>query len=768
MRSRILALASLLLVALCVALASRGVAAPSGFVTRVGKELRLDGKPFRFGGANIEWLGLAGYGPADPAGPHYAEPLRDRRRSRDGEGDGRPRRTQPDDGRLGRLRRCASSPSPGSSTRPRSSAIDYALRAARSRGIKVIPTIVGDDARAGGTGCVYLRWRGISVPDCSLVNMEPFWTDPGVLADVEAHVKALLEHVNVYTGVAYKDDPTILGWDLLNGGGSPTPWTRQIAQYVRSLDGRHLILSGANNAGLAAVDACVSFVYPHWSLPPSFVKGWIDTCRAAGKPYIVYEYGWDLTNFPTQALAERLPGRAPGRPRDRRRRLLGAEAHADGHGWMPIPADTTDPPVARTGESGQWWAMYYTGIKTLVMSAGDMAARAQIIRSHNYAMAGRAAAAARAPARADDHLDRGPAASTGGARPGRGNYSIQRAPDAPVPGRRCAAAASPISRRLRRPDREPRSRLVPGDPVQPRRPRRPRVERRAARRPASVSVPRAVSSAGRAPGLHPGGRRFDPVTAHSPASPLDDLRTPVCEHRAMRVARLAAVALVLVLAACGGSSDHQTPRRRSRHRLRHRRPLHRLRSLRPPPPPPALPALPMSWDCRRLRLASRPRSTRRCSGASCARTASAGPPSSSRTGRPRRPSTRPGSTGSASASGLPLGGWGVLRTDPVARGRSRAPARRPVRARPSTSRTPRAEYGYTGPTGPSGARYPPHGAFTGEFRRLEPGLPAAVASYCRPDQHDLDWHAWSPAGFDFLPEAYVNELGPRPPGRQRA
>src|SRR2546423_11873058 len=25
---------------------------------------------------------------------------------------------------------------------------------------------------------------------------------------------------------------------------------------------------------------------------------------------------------------------------------------------------------------------------------------------------------------------------------------------------------------------------------------------------------RAVSSAGRAPGLHPGGRRFDPVTAH--------------------------------------------------------------------------------------------------------------------------------------------------------------------------------------------------------------------------------------------------------------
>ena len=55
---------------------------------------------------------------------------------------------------------------------------------------------------------------------------------------------------------------------------------------------------------------------------------------------------------------------------------------------MPIPADTTDPAAAHTGESGQWWAMYYTGVQTLVMSAADMAARAQIIRAHNYAMGG--------------------------------------------------------------------------------------------------------------------------------------------------------------------------------------------------------------------------------------------------------------------------------------------------------------------------------------------------------------------------------------------
>jgi mannan endo-1,4-beta-mannosidase len=192
----------------------------------------------------------------------------------------------------------------------------------------------------------------------------------------------------VYSGVAYKDDPTILGWDLLNGGGSPTPWTRQIAQYVRSLDSHHLILSGAANVGLAAVDVCVSFVYPHWSLPLDFVQSWISACRAAGKPYIVYEYGWDLTNFPTRPSLSGFLATLLADPEIVGDAFWALQAHADAHGWMPIPADTSDPVTARTGESGQWWAMYYTGLQTLVMSAGDMAARAQIIRSHNYAMDG--------------------------------------------------------------------------------------------------------------------------------------------------------------------------------------------------------------------------------------------------------------------------------------------------------------------------------------------------------------------------------------------
>src|SRR3954470_23339112 len=41
------------------------------FVTRAGARLTLDGRPFRFGGANIEWLGVAASGPPAPSGPHF-------------------------------------------------------------------------------------------------------------------------------------------------------------------------------------------------------------------------------------------------------------------------------------------------------------------------------------------------------------------------------------------------------------------------------------------------------------------------------------------------------------------------------------------------------------------------------------------------------------------------------------------------------------------------------------------------------------------------
>jgi len=110
------------------------------------------------------------------------------------------------------------------------------------------------------------------------------------------------------------------------------------------------------------------------------------------------------------------------------------------------------------------------------------------------------------------------------------------------------------------------------------------------------------------------------------------------------------------------------------------------------------------------------------------------------------------------ASGLPVGGWGALRTHPV------------EEARLASSLVERygldfyiadaeAEYSYSGAAGPERSRFRRSKQFVTAFRSLEPSLPAGVSSYCRPDRHDIDWSAWSSAGFAFLPQAYVNDFG---------
>jgi mannan endo-1,4-beta-mannosidase len=405
------------------------------FVVRSGARLSVAGRPFRFGGANIEWLGLAGYGPFDPNGPHFPSNYEiDDAMATAQEMGVKVVRSQTMGDSVG-CDRCLE-PTLGHFNPAAFERVDYALKSARAHGIKIIPTIIGDDARGGGSGCVYLRWRGISVPGCSLINMAPFWTDQTVLEDVKEHIKALLNHVNVYTHVAYKNDPTILGWDLLNGGGSPREWTERIVQYVRSLDRRHLILSGPANAAIRGVDLCVAFVYPHWSQPLASVRPGIAACKAARKPFAAYEYGWDRTNFPTIRDLRLFLSSLEKAPEIAGDAFWALQAHNDGHGWMPIPADVTDPVTAPRVETGQWWALYYTGIPTLVNTAADMAARAQVLRRHNYVMRGmRLPAHAIPPPAIVTSAVYGPTSHSGrlGTRihwqgsAGAMNYSVQRA-----------------------------------------------------------------------------------------------------------------------------------------------------------------------------------------------------------------------------------------------------------------------------------------------------------------------------------------------------
>jgi hypothetical protein len=112
------------------------------------------------------------------------------------------------------------------------------------------------------------------------------------------------------------------------------------------------------------------------------------------------------------------------------------------------------------------------------------------------------------------------------------------------------------------------------------------------------------------------------------------------------------------------------------------------------------------------------------------------------------------------ASGLPVGGWSVLRDDPA--GEANGAAGLVVQSGLSFYiADAEAEYAYTDANGQAGdsVQYARSQQFVSAFRGLLPTLPAGVSSYCRADRHDLDWAAWANGGFVFLPQAYANDFG---------
>ena len=353
-----------LVVAVAALFAAALPQAPAGsFVTQSGTHLLLGGAPFRFGGANIEWLGVAGYGPADPAGPHYPSHYEvDDALATARELGATVVRSQTMGDSVG-CETCIE-PALGQFNDAAFAHTDYALASARAHGLKIIATIVGDDALEGGSGCVYLRWRNIAPPDCSLINMAAFWTDPTVIGDVEEHIAAVLNHVNVYTHVAYKDDPTILGWDLMNGGGSPsTGRARSSASYAGSIAPSDPV--GGANAGprgrrrlrLVRLPALVAAV----RVPPPRVRGVRERTSRSSPTSTA---GTRRTSRPAQR--SRIPRHARRDPEvagDAFWALAGASRRARVDAG---PGRHDRPGRGAKGESGEWWALYYPGVRTLV------------------------------------------------------------------------------------------------------------------------------------------------------------------------------------------------------------------------------------------------------------------------------------------------------------------------------------------------------------------------------------------------------------------
>jgi hypothetical protein len=101
------------------------------------------------------------------------------------------------------------------------------------------------------------------------------------------------------------------------------------------------------------------------------------------------------------------------------------------------------------------------------------------------------------------------------------------------------------------------------------------------------------------------------------------------------------------------------------------------------------------------------------------------------------------------ASGLPVGGWSWLVGYPKYDARFAADA---VKQYGLSFYIANAELPYQ--VGPKLSAQ-----FVATFRKLEPTLPAALSSLC--DATGIGLAPWAKAGFAFLPQAYVNQFGPK-------
>ena len=173
----------------------------------------------------------------------------------------------------------------------------------------------------------YLRWAGISdAADDSRpfgINKERailFYTNPETRRLYREHIHKLATRRNSVTGVLYRDEPGIFGWELMNEAQIITghwserrAWIAEMSAYLKSLDPNHMIAPGDWGFRSAAerrewlldhaiptIDYCDVHLYPRddhdiFVEAPTALKEFVDNRVAAaftlGKPLVFGEFG---------------------------------------------------------------------------------------------------------------------------------------------------------------------------------------------------------------------------------------------------------------------------------------------------------------------------------------------------------------------------------------------------------------------------------------------------------------------------------------------
>lgn len=207
--------------------------------------------------------------------------------------------------------------------------LDYEVWKAKQDGLRLVIPFTNNWSDFGGMD-QYVRWAG-------LAHHDDFYTSPVIRAWFQAYISHLLNHVNPLTGLALKDDPTIMAWEVANeprcvGSGlypasascttaTLTSWASDTAEFVKHQDRHHLIgvgdegffatdpasadntvdgKSGDDTLALSAIpqiDYMSYHLYPDsWGKDANWGRSWITehnlAARMLNKPAVLGEFGY--------------------------------------------------------------------------------------------------------------------------------------------------------------------------------------------------------------------------------------------------------------------------------------------------------------------------------------------------------------------------------------------------------------------------------------------------------------------------------------------
>jgi mannan endo-1,4-beta-mannosidase len=330
---------SFLLVALAVITAGAAIfffaqgektlrAARPGFVSTEGSRFTVDGRPFRFVGANVSVM----YKDEDRA--RMPETLREAARDHlrvvrvwafgEGSEEDGIRAVGNDKNDWPRKHRFR--PAPDRWNEDEFVHLDNVIAEAARNDLRVQLCLTNWWRDTGGI-TQYLYWAGIkdAADDTQPfgINMERamlFYTNEVTRRLYREHVEKIVTRRNTVTGIAYRDDPTIMGYELMNEAQAPTgrwaerrAWVAEMSAYIKSLDPDHLVAPGTwgyrtswerrewlAEHQIPTIDYCDVHNYPrddHDSFvdSPAALREFIDNRAAAAfsikKPFLIGEFG---------------------------------------------------------------------------------------------------------------------------------------------------------------------------------------------------------------------------------------------------------------------------------------------------------------------------------------------------------------------------------------------------------------------------------------------------------------------------------------------